>query len=84
MLRHPPYSPDLVPRDFFPLQLTLAEMKPILPQLKSFSDDGDDFVQHIVAEDKTWCHHFQSSVCNGNIPTNIGPKNSKFSSQSER
>ena len=25
----------------------------------SYSDDGDDFLQHIVAGYKAWCHHFQ-------------------------
>ncbi|GFX82027.1 hypothetical protein TNCV_2572252 [Trichonephila clavipes] len=52
--------------------------------LLRYRDDGDDFVQHIVAEDKTWCHHFQLSACNSNIPNHIGPKNSKLSIQSER
>ncbi|GFX29735.1 putative transposase [Trichonephila clavipes] len=31
-----------------------------------YRDDGDDFLQHMVAKDETWCHHLQSerkSVC---------------------
>ncbi|GFX16886.1 hypothetical protein TNCV_2518641 [Trichonephila clavipes] len=55
-----------------------------LQHLLRYKDDGDDFVQHIAAEDKTWCHHFQPSACKGNFPTHIGSKNSKLISQPER
>ncbi|GFW70705.1 hypothetical protein TNCV_2922601 [Trichonephila clavipes] len=33
-----------------------------LQYLLRFRDDGDYFVLHIVAEDKTGCHHFRSEV----------------------
>ncbi|GFR29936.1 hypothetical protein TNCT_271031 [Trichonephila clavata] len=34
-----------------------------LQHLLSYWYESDDFVQHIVAEDKIWCHHFQPEVC---------------------
>ncbi|GFX56666.1 hypothetical protein TNCV_494141 [Trichonephila clavipes] len=41
-------------------------------------DDGDEFLQHIVAED-TANRKENPSVYNGNIPTHLGLKNSKLS-----
>ncbi|GFX34833.1 hypothetical protein TNCV_2327731 [Trichonephila clavipes] len=32
-------------------------------------DDGDDFGQHVVAEVKNWCHHFQPEVCQNAMET---------------
>ncbi|GFU52511.1 hypothetical protein TNCV_2115081 [Trichonephila clavipes] len=39
--------------------------------------------EHIVAEDKTWCHYSPPSSCNGNIQIHKDPKNPKLRSHLE-
>ncbi|GFU74840.1 hypothetical protein TNCV_503741 [Trichonephila clavipes] len=51
---------------FFPARSEVTTVIPFTHTMSCVSyakrDDGDDFVQHIGAEDKTWCHHFPLEV----------------------